>query len=446
MPAKTSTASRPLRVLIIAEAANPEWVSVPLVGWSLAGAIGRKAEIHIVTQIRNRDAFLRAGLMEGRDFTAIDSEAIARPLWALGKLLRMGEGKGWTALQLINALSYPYFEYLIWKRFGPMLRKGQYDVVHRVTPLSPTISSPIARKCARIGVPFVVGPLNGGVPWPKGFDAERRREREWLSYLRAAYKLMPGRRGMLRHAAAIIVGSHHTRSEIPARFQDKTVYIPENAIDPDRFNARAAAPDGVLRACFIGRLVPYKGPDMLLEAALPLLQKGLLQLDLIGDGPQMESLKRFAADHEIENAVTFHGWLDHGDVQNVAAQSQLLAFPSVREFGGGVVLEAMALGLVPLIVDYAGPSELVTPGTGFKVPIGSRDQIVAGFHTRLTELASHPEELTHIGVNARNRVDEFFTWDRKADQVLAVYDWVLGHHSDKPNPFAATAHPRKDTG
>lgn len=425
------------RVLVIAEAANPEWVSVPLVGWSLAKALTEVADVHLVTQVRNRDAIIRAGLVEGRDFTAIDSEGVAKPLWKLGSILRMGEGKGWTTVQFINALSYPWFEKLIWKQFGPAIRAGEYDLVHRITPLSPTISSSIAPRCAKAGVPFVLGPLNGGVPWPDAFSSERRREREWLSYLRGVYKYFPGRDMTLRATSAIIVGSLHTQSEIPPQYQAKCVYIPENAVDPTRFSLMSTSTnDRLLRVCFIGRMVPYKGPDMLLEAATPLLQAGRMRLDMIGDGPMMESLQAHVLASDIGDAVNFHGWLDHMQVQQIAKDSTLFAFPSIREFGGGVVLEAMALGLVPLIVDYAGPAELVTEETGYKVPLGNRTEIIDSFRVKLEHLASDPSELEHLSRKARTRVSTYFTWARKAQQVREVYDWVLTNGSARPEPMS----------
>ncbi len=429
-----SKSQRALKVLVIAEAANPEWVSVPLIGWSLAQALGRRMDVHVVTQIRNREAILRAGWREGEDFTAIDSEAIARPLWALGSVLRMGNGKGWTALQLINALSYPYFERLIWRQFGARIKAGEFDVVHRVTPLSPTIPSLLAKRCAQVGVPFVMGPLNGGVPWPKGFDGERRREREWLSYVRGAYKALPGRKASLKHAAAIITGSRFTQSEVPEKYQKKCVYIPENAIDPVRFSGNAAPTGQPLRACFVGRMVPYKGPDMLLTAAENLLRDGRMTLDIVGDGPMLEALKQQAEDAGVSHAVTFHGWLAHDQVQGVLKRCNLMSFPSVREFGGGVVLEAMALGVPALIVDYAGPGELVKDGWGFKVPLGTRVQIIQGFEAELTRLAAEPDLVTAAGVQAKNRIAQLLTWERKAAQIEEVYHWVLGR-GEKPAPF-----------
>jgi glycosyltransferase involved in cell wall biosynthesis len=426
-----------LRVLAINESANPELVSVPLVGWSTGKAVSEKVDLHVLIGERNRDPFLRAGLVEGKDFTAIKNEAVARPLWKFSNMIRMGKGKGWTTAQAISAISYAWFEKLVWSEFGAQIRAGEYDLVHRITPLTPTKSSSLAPKCAAAGVPFVMGPLNGGVPWPKGFDAERRREREWLSYVRGAYKLLPGRRATLKASSAILVGSRFTESEIPDQHRDRCIYIPENAIDPERFNLSSSpgTHNGPLRICFIGRMVPYKGPDMLIEAALPLLKKGHAVIEMVGDGPLMSYLRDFVEREGITEAVTFHGWLAHQEVQNVLAKSDLLGFPSIREFGGGVVLEAMALGVPPLVVDYAGPGELVQSRWGYKVPIGSRKEIVKGFASELDRISRSKSELARIGQAARARVAEKFTWERKASQIVDVYDWVLGKTPVRPDPF-----------
>ena len=422
-----------LRVLLIAEAANPEWVSVPLVGWSLVKALCEEVDGHLVTQVRNKDAISRTGWVDGIEFTTIDTEALEHPMWKAANLLRMGSDKGWTVATALSSLTYPYFEHLVWKSFGSDIRARKYDIVHRITPLSPTANSSIAKKCKKVGVPFVVGPLNGGVPWPPGFDTERLREKEYLSYIRGVYKALPGRRSMLGATAAIITGSRYTASEFPDKHQSKCIYLPENAIDPSRFNRVASQELALpLRGCFIGRMVPYKGADMLLEAAAPLLRDGKLVLDMIGDGPMLVFLKELAKREGIQQWVTFHGWLEHTIVQEVAARSNLFLFPSVREFGGGVVLEAMALGVVPVICEYGGPGELVGDDLGYKIQMGSREEIISRFRDQLARIIADPANLPVKARAARSHVMNNFTWEAKASQVSQVYNWVLGRQPEKP--------------
>ena len=102
------------RVLLIAEAANPEWTSVPLVGWSHTRALAEITDAHLVTQIRNQEAIERFGWVEGKEFTAIDSEAVAKPLWKISSMLAGGDGRGWTTRMAINTFGYYYFERQIW--------------------------------------------------------------------------------------------------------------------------------------------------------------------------------------------------------------------------------------------------------------------------------------------------------------------------------------------
>lgn len=410
------------RVLLLAEMANPEWPSVPLIGWQNAVYLRAVADTHLVTQVRNKAAIERMGWQEGIEFTSIDSEAIARLTHRLGMWLGAKDGKGWTTGMALSVLSYYYFEYLIWQRFGERIKSGEFDVVHRVTPVSPTAQSLLARQCAKYGVPMVIGPLNGGVKWPKAFDGARRAEREWLSYVRAFYKLLPGYRSTLKNAACLLIGSKDTLADIPKKYQKKCIYFPENGIDPTRFSQKATPwRTGPLKCIFVGRLVPYKGIDMALEALAPLMHEKNVILDIVGNGPMMNALRELSEKLGIKDSVVFHGNVPHAAVSGLMAKAHVLCFPSIREFGGGVVLEAMATGVVPIVVDYAGPGELVDESTGFKIPLGNRSSIIENLRAVVSAILLSPDQLIIKGSASLREIENKFTWGKKAELLADVY-------------------------
>ena len=432
----------PLRPLLVAEMCHPEMFSVPLVGWLHADALFRHPGLrpHLVTQVRSRDALLRQGLKEGEDFTLIDTESISRLTDGVAAKLGGAGGKGWTTRTALRVLADRAFERRLWRLFKGRLKAGEFNLIHRITPLTPTSPCGFARKTRAAGpggsrVPLVLGPLNGGLPWPEGYGHVRSAEREWLSHVRGAFKLLPGYRATRRHSDALVIGSRATWAQMPASCRDRCVYLPENAVDPRRLAEPVPVgtdPDAPLRLGFLGRLVPYKGCDVALEAAADLLRSGRASFSVIGDGPERPALEAQARELGVADRVGFHGWVPHVEAMALLAATELLVFPSLREFGGGVVPEAMASGVVPAVVDYGGPAELMTPGCGWRVPLGDRAALVAAFGAVIAEAEADRPALAAMAAAGREHVEAHLTWDRKAEQSLGVYRWVLGR-GEKPD-------------
>ena len=429
----SAKSSRKLRVLVIAEAANPVLTSAALVAWSCSRAIMEVCDAHLVTELRNRSDILATGLPEDK-VTFINSRRVQHFAWKMATWLRGGKDLGWTTYAAFTTLAYPFFERGVWRMFSNKLKNGEYDVVHRVHPLSPMTPSLLAKKLHKIGVPFILGPLNGGVPWPKEFSYLKKQEGEWMGRFRNCAKYLPGSKSTRTHAAAIIAASRTTWREIGSCHHAKTIFIPENAIEPDKFPVRKKpAPTFPLKVSFVGRLVPLKGVDMIIEAAAPLVRDGRLLLDIIGDGPERTRLQDIIDREGISLQVCLNGWVQHSELGERLSQSDVFAFPSVREFGGGAVLEAMALGLVPIVLDHGGPVELVPVQTGFVLPMTERSKIIENMRALFVRFAADPTSLEEMSCNAQRHIRQFFTWNAKAKQMLQVYEWVLGQRVEKPH-------------
>jgi glycosyltransferase involved in cell wall biosynthesis len=380
--------------------------------------------VTLATHVRNRPALEADPLAARADLHFIDNEYLARPLHRLGGLLRGGASLSWTIETALAWPSYMLFEAELFHRFRREFRAGAFDLIHRITPLTPTIGSPLA---GWVDAPMIVGPLNGGLPWPTEYPELRRREREWLVPVRKAYRALPYYRATYRRLAGVIAGSRHTATEIPAAFKGRRFYLPENGVDPVRFPLADdwTAPTGRFRFVTVGRLVPYKGVDLILDAMArsPALRE--CELSVIGEGPIRADLEARAKAAGLENCVRFRGWLPQTELANEVRNSQAFAFPSLREFGGGVVLEAMASCLPSIIVDYGGPAELVTPESGILLPMKPREQLVPLLTTAMESLAGDHARCRALGRAAGERVRTEFLWDAKASRLAEFHRIVL---------------------
>src|SRR5262249_5964616 len=161
-------------------------------------------------------------------------------------------------------------------------------------------------------------------------------EREWLVPFRSTYRRLPFYQSMYRHLRGVIAGSRHAAAEIPRWFHGRRFYLPENGIDPSRFPIpdRWSEPGHRFRFITVGRLVPVKGIDLILEAIgrSKLLRE--CEMTIVGDGPHKPMLEKIVARSELDR-VQFVGWLDQGRLAAQMRASQAFVFPSLRDFGGG---------------------------------------------------------------------------------------------------------------
>ena len=194
---------------------------------------------------------------------------------------------------------------------------------------------------------------------------------------------------------------------------------------PDRSSARDE--DAPVRFAFLGRLVDFKMVDLLLEAFKPVTQRfPHVTLDVIGDGPDRPKLEAIARNLGLQDRVTFAGWMSPAASAARLGEADVLVFPSLRECGGAVVMEAMAVGLPVIAANWGGPADYVgTDGSGVLVEPASKESFVRDLTEQMTRLAASPEARIEMSKAARKRALTVFDWEARVDRLLEIYDSTL---------------------
>ncbi len=210
------------------------------------------------------------------------------------------------------------------------------------------------------------------------------------------------------------------------QYSDKLALI-ENGVDEAFLVVGAQRnhgnPPRAIHLITVGSLIPRKGVDQILRA-LARLGGAQSTLNVVGTGPEEQSLREMATSLGLAGRVTFTGRVEPGEVPALLAEADVFVLASHSEGRPNVVLEAMAAGLPVIASDIPGVSEIVEHGhTGLLFDDGDMVQLARCIETLSVDQALQ----RRLGEEGRNRiVSKGLTWPNCARKYVEVYRELLG--------------------
>lgn len=416
-----------LKVLLIIEQCNPDWSSVPFVAYNFFKEISKIVDVTLVTHERNRAAFEKHP--EHKNIVYVTENSALKDYH---KIVSGISYKGKAIWPLYHTLSYPIyaeFNHKVYEQFKSQIMGGEYDIVHAMTPMMPRYPVKTVKACK--DVPFLLGPVNGGVPFPDGFRETAKKEYANLNFLRALGRsLIPGYVETYKKADRVLSGSTYTLNWLKETFNipdEKISLFYENGIAKDFFiDRKNCHKSSQINLLFVGRLVPYKCADIVIEAISqlePAIQEKV-QLTIVGDGSEKSNLEQRVQELKLGHIVNLVGWVTQQETREYYQNADIFCFPSIREFGGAVVLEAMACGLPCIVANNGGIGEYVTEETGFRIEPRSRDYLTQELTNKITILVEDEQLRQSMSDKSIERVREF-EWVQKAQKIVEIYEDML---------------------
>lgn len=343
-PVQGGNDERP-RVLVFAYACEPGRGSEPGVGWVWARMIARIGEAWVITRANNAQA-IESHLSDVPERERLHFVYVDLPPWA----------RWWKRGQRGLRLYYILWQLVALRRARSLARTSRFDLVWHVTLGNVWLGA----LGVLTGPPFVLGPVGGGVglPWrmatalgARGVLVETAR-----ACARAAGRYAnPAARLAWRRAKLILVNNEETRRWLPARHRSKAVVFPHAVLD-EQVTATPRPRPGNRTALFAGRLLPWKGAALAVEAMRLLPEWRLL---ICGAGPDETRLRRLARRWELDGRVSFLGQTPRNEVMRLMAEeADVLILPSMHDDAPLVVVEALACGLPTVCLDRGGPPAL----------------------------------------------------------------------------------------
>lgn len=303
------------------------------------------------------------------------------------------------------------------------LRAGRkWDLAHQLLPRAPRYSS-VLRD---FPMPYLVGPIGGGLPTPAAFSGETEGE-AWFTKLRLLdplrFRFDPWLRASYSRAEVVIGVAPYVEEMLRdvsiKRFTSMLgIGVDDVVAEPPQ------RPAGTLKLLHVGRAVRTKGLRDVVRA-MGYLKDRDITLTSVGDGEEIPICRQIAAELGVTDRITFMGKLPRASIERCYETSDVLVFPSFRESMGGVLFEAMRWALPVITVRAGGPGFIVSDDCGLKVDVTDPVTMPKDLAAAIVRLDDDPALRQQLGAGARQKLIAEQVWPVKAQQMFTLYNEVL---------------------
>lgn len=398
-----------MRVLLSAFACDPVFGSDEEVGWQWAKELSKRGmDVHVMTRASHQasieDYVAKTGQCKDVTFHYVDLPFLH------------------SLLKRVNRRNHIY--YYFWQCKALIAAKTlhlqyKFDLVHHVTWVSFRQPS----LMGFLGIPMIFGPVAGGDSIPQGYAKHFSFKQRVIEYTRALMNQMvrfdPLMRMTFKHAYKIIFTSEAHIALVPRYAQEKSLVelaigvSDEGVLNHGSLNQHQVFASKLL---FAGRCIGWKGMDIGLRAFAQVhAMRPQARLTVIGDGADKARWVKLA--QELNLPVDWLGWMPKEQVVAAYSEYDLLFYPSLRDSGGFVVLEALEQGLPVASFKLGGPGVVVDGSCGVAVPpASSLDETITRYAAAVVEMLDRLEAGEKFQQACDERVRQF-TWGALIDRI-----------------------------
>jgi glycosyltransferase involved in cell wall biosynthesis len=226
----------------------------------------------------------------------------------------------------------------------------------------------------------------------------------------------------IHYSSALMCNSNFTAGQL-RQLTDKT-------IDIIPYGCSVTARDDIVKAdteekrlLFVGRIIERKGLPYLIKAVAKICESTPIHLDIVGQGEAKASCECLAETLGVSDKITFHGFVDDADLEELYANAHVFVLPSIVDSKGdteglGVVLvEALSFKTPVVACNVGGISDVIIDGkTGLLVAEKSPDAIASA----VVKILSDKDLATSLVDEGLQHARQYFSWRRIAGRVTEV--------------------------